>query len=171
MLAAQWKLPPLLVTPITYHHSPELVTDPQLRRFTEIVRLSGRCANVFINEQPAAAIATVRNMCQEQHGINGAETDVLMTEVGRRTKEVAGLFELSIDAATDYETVLRKASEALVEITLHSQQQAAVLEQQAATLQQKASQLSVQYQQLEARAVYRRFDRHGQPGAVRRLSS
>jgi diguanylate cyclase (GGDEF)-like protein len=152
ILASQWKLPPLLVTPITHHHSPERVTDPQLRRFTEIVQLSGRCADIFIDEQPAAAIASVRKLCQDQHGITGDETDALMSEIGRKTREVAGLFELSIGAAADYETVLRKANEALVEITLHSQQQAAVLVQQAVSLQQKASQLTVQNQQLEARA-------------------
>jgi len=129
-----------------------LVTFPTLRRSTEIVQLSGRCADIFIDEQPAAAIAAVRKLCQEQHAIGGDETDALMSEVGRKTREVAGLFELTIGAATDYETVLRKANEALVEITLHSQQQAAVLEQQAASLQEKASQLTVQNRQLEARA-------------------
>jgi diguanylate cyclase (GGDEF)-like protein len=152
ILASQWKLPPLLVTPITYHHAPERVSDLQLRRFTELVQLSGRCADIFIDEQPANSIACVRKMCQDQHGITGDETDALMHEVGRKTKEVAGLFELSIGAAADYETVLRKANEALVEITLHSQQQAAVLEQQAVTLQEKASKLTVQNRQLEARA-------------------
>lgn len=145
MLAGQWKLPPLLVTPITYHHSPEKVTDPQLRRFTEIVQLSGRCADIFVEEQPAGLIAAVRKICQEQHEIPGEETDALLSEIGRKTKEVAGLFELKLDTASDYETVLRKANEALVEITLHSQQQ-------AATLQEKASKLTVENRQLEARA-------------------
>jgi len=152
ILAAQWKLPPLLVTPITYHHSPEHITDPPLRRFTELVQLSGRCADIFIDEQPAAAISAVRKLCLDLYGISGDETDMLMHEVGRKTREVAGLFEVSIGAAADYESVLRKANEALVEITLHSQQQAAVLEQKAATLQETASKLTVQNRQLEARA-------------------
>src|SRR4051812_30024861 len=68
ILASQWKLPPLLNVPITYHHDPASVDDPALRKLTELVALAGRCADVFVDEQAAEAIAAVRKMCHEQHG-------------------------------------------------------------------------------------------------------
>src|SRR4051812_20711738 len=42
-LTRQWKLPPLLSVPVQFHHQPEKVTDPQLRKLTELVNLGGRC--------------------------------------------------------------------------------------------------------------------------------
>ena len=41
--------------------------------------------------------------------------------IGKRTKEVASLFEINIGSSATYEAILKKANEALVEITLKSQ--------------------------------------------------
>lgn len=137
LLAAQWKLPPLLHVPIAHHHTPEKVEDLTLRRLTELVGLAGRCADVFVDPEPAGPIAAVREMCQKQHGLAEADVDGLLDDIGKRTREVAGLFEINIGAAADYEAILKRANEALVEITLQSQQQATQLKQQTVSLEQQ----------------------------------
>lgn len=144
ILANQWKLPPLLTTPILCHHSPDKVTDPALRKLTELARLAGRCADVFVDELPAQAITDVRLWCKTQFQLNEPDCDTLLDEIGTRTREVASLFEINIGSATNYEAILKKANEALVEITLQSQQQATTLKQQANTLQQINQQLKRQ---------------------------
>jgi diguanylate cyclase (GGDEF)-like protein len=138
ILAEQWKLPPLLSTPIAFHHSPQKVEDPALRKLTELVGLAGRCADVFVDENAAEAIATVRKMAQQAHGLSEAEVDALLDEIGKKTKEVASLFEINIgSSAANYEAILKKANETLVEITLQSQMQATQLKQQTQNLEQQ----------------------------------
>jgi diguanylate cyclase (GGDEF)-like protein len=139
MLAEQWKLPPLLSVPIANHHSPEKVTDPTLRKMTELVQISGRCADVFIDEEPAAAIAAVRSQCQKLWNMKEAEVDMMLNDIGKRTKEVASLFEINIGSSTSYEAILKKANEALVDITLQSQQQTNTLMEQNVKLKQAAT--------------------------------
>jgi two-component system cell cycle response regulator len=138
-LAGQWKLPPLLATPILNHHSPAAITDPTLRRLTEIVQLGSRCADVFVEEDPTVAIAEVRTKLSALCGLSEADSDALMKEIGVRTKEVATLFEINIGAVTEYETILKRANEALVEITLQSQMQATQLQEQNQTLKKAAA--------------------------------
>jgi diguanylate cyclase (GGDEF)-like protein len=138
-LAQQWKLPPLLTTPVQYHHDPEKVSDPHVRKLTELINLGGRCADVFVDEQAAQSIADVRKLFLQYVNLNEADADVLMGEIGSRTKEVASLFEINIGTSVEYEAILKKANEALVEITLQSQQQASELKQQNQRLQEQAT--------------------------------
>jgi diguanylate cyclase (GGDEF)-like protein len=58
------------------------------------------------------------------------DADALLSEIGGRTKEVATLFELNIGGASEYEAILKKANETLVEITLQSQQLFSTLKKQ-----------------------------------------
>src|SRR5207249_3095052 len=139
LLAEQWKLPPLLSVPISSHYAPEEVKDPALRKLTELVQLSASCADVFVDEDAAAAIAEVRKACAARHNMKEPECDALLAEIGKRTKEVASLFEINIGSSTEFEAILKKANEALVEITLQTQQQASTLQQQNLKLQVAAT--------------------------------
>ena len=53
------------------------------------------------------------------------DCDRMLDEICVKTKEVASLFEISISASTNFEAILKKANETLVELTLRTQQQAA----------------------------------------------
>jgi diguanylate cyclase (GGDEF)-like protein len=130
LLAEQWKLPPLLSVPIAHHHDPAAVEDPTLRTLTELVALAGRCADVFADANPSAAIADVRSLALEQFQLDAAACDALLADVGTRTKEVAKLFEINIGTTQQYESILKRANDALVELTLQSQMQASQLQQQ-----------------------------------------
>src|SRR5262249_40504983 len=67
IIAEQWKLPPLLSMPIAFHHTPQDVKDPALKKVAEVVELSARCADVFVDAEPAAAINAVRVACQQRY--------------------------------------------------------------------------------------------------------
>ncbi|HWB53056.1 MAG TPA: GGDEF domain-containing protein [Tepidisphaeraceae bacterium] len=139
ILAGQWKLPPLLAIPMAFHHKPGQVSDASLRKLTEVVYLSGRCADVFIEEPAAVAIAEAREFAQKTFNIAQQDCDALLDEVGTRTKEIAQLFEINISDSVTYEGILKKANEALVELTLQTQQQASNLEEQNQKLKKQAS--------------------------------
>ena len=139
ILAGCWKLPPLLAIPMAFHHKPQQVSDAALKKLTEVIHLAGRCADVFIEEPAASAIAAARDFAQKVFNINQADCDALLDEVGTRTKEIAKLFEITISASANYEAILKKANEALIELTLQTQQQASSLEQQNQQLKKEAS--------------------------------
>lgn len=134
LLADTWKLPPVLAAPIAMHHSPESVTEPAVQKLAQVVQLAGSCADVFVEESAAIAIQEVRKACLQHHGLSEKDTDVLLAEIGGKTREVAKLFEINIGVTVDYEAILKRANEALIEITLQSQQQATVMAQKASVL-------------------------------------
>ncbi len=137
VMASMWKLPPLLSTPMARHHSIEGVDDPTLKRLVNVVHLAGRCADVFVDKNPALAITGVRKFCHDHFKMSETDCDTMMGEVGSRSKEVAPLFEIKLGAVSDFDEILKKANEALVELTLRTQQQAINLEQQKVTLEQQ----------------------------------
>lgn len=139
LLTQQWKLPPLLSIPVAFHHTPNQVSDPQLKKLAQIVSLGARCADVFVDASAAQSIADVRRWFGEYFEVNEADADALLAEVGKRTKEVASLFEINIGASGEYEMILKKANEALVEITLQSQIQANQLQEQNQKLKEQVT--------------------------------
>jgi diguanylate cyclase (GGDEF)-like protein len=139
ILAEQWRLPPLLAIPMALHHRPGEVTDVSLQKLSDIVSVAGRCADIFVDTDAAESIAFVRQHCLTQYGIAEADCDAMLDEICKRTKEIAPLFEISIATGTNYDGILKKANEALVELTLRTQQQAATLLQQNKSLKVQAT--------------------------------
>jgi diguanylate cyclase (GGDEF)-like protein len=138
ILAETWKLPPLLSVPVAFHHTPDEVKDVSVKPLTQLVGLAGRCADVFVEVDAAHAIADVRAQANLLYKMSEADCDALLADIGKRTKETAPLFDINIAGASDFEAILKKANEALVEITLQTQQQATTLQQQNQVLKEKA---------------------------------
>jgi hypothetical protein len=79
-------LPPVLAVPIAFHDRPRDVSDVPLKKLTELVSLAGRCADVFVDERPADAIAFVRKSFFDSYQIAEADCDAMMNEISTRTK-------------------------------------------------------------------------------------
>jgi diguanylate cyclase (GGDEF)-like protein len=139
IIADLWKLPSLLATPMRHHHSPEQVIDPQHRRMAEIVQLGGRCADVYVDREPAMAIRDVRAAMRRQFQRSDAQADVLLAQVGAMTREAAQLFEVNLGSAVDFTAVLKGANEALVELALQTQLTSRQLAQENQQLRRRAS--------------------------------
>jgi diguanylate cyclase (GGDEF)-like protein len=153
LLAEMWKLPVTLAVPIANHHAPDVVTDPALRKLAELVQLAGRAADVFVDADAAPAIADVRKICAARHQLTDADCDTILADIGKRTQEVAGLFELSLASPEEYEAILKRANAALVALTLQTQQQAKSLAAQANKLSARASTLQQRNEQLRRQAT------------------
>ena len=139
LLARQWKLPAVLATPIASHHAVTLVTDPALRKVTELVGLSGVCAEIFVCNAAKPAIEAVRKSLREHYNVSEKECDGWLEQIGRDTREVASLFELNIGSSASFEDILKKANETLVEITLQTQLQVNTLRAQNDQLRTQAT--------------------------------
>lgn len=138
LLAQQWNLPPILREPIAFHESPQGASDPSLQKLAELIGLGGRCADIFVDLKPAQSITAVRSTLARRYHMSEADADALLAEIGARTREIASLFEINIGSSAQYEAILKRANEALIEITLQSQQQATRLQHENIELQQKA---------------------------------
>ncbi len=140
LIAEKWRLPAQLTAAIGHHHRPGGVADPATRRVAQLVGLSGRVADVFVDADPAPALADVRRLLAEVCGLaEPADVDAFLSDVGRRSGEAANLFELNVNTEPDYETILERADEARTELTLQSQQQAVQLAVQNEQLQRQAT--------------------------------
>ncbi len=138
-IADMWKLPPVLCEPIRWHIHPAKADDATLQTMAEIVAIAGRCADVFVDINPASAIAEVRKRLSkllEGKIPNSAEfADTLLAKLGGKVKEMTANFEFDAGPEIRYDKILRNANEALVELTLQSQQQAVNMQQKAADMQ------------------------------------
>jgi diguanylate cyclase (GGDEF)-like protein len=139
ILADHWKLPPVLSEPMRHHHEPQNIKDPAVEKMAEVVRISCRCADVFVDEEAAESISHVRRLCAFSYKMSEADADALLKEIGQYTSEVASLFEIRLGAGNNYDSILKKANEALVELSLRSQQQASGLVEQNKKLQTLAT--------------------------------
>jgi diguanylate cyclase (GGDEF)-like protein len=139
MLAEQWKLPPILSTTVGASHDFTKVTDASLKKIALLVQLAGYCADVFVDAEPAGAIVQVRSFCAAEFKMSDTDCDQLLSEISTKTKEVVPLFEINIGDTTNYEAILKKANEALVELTLETQMQATKLQEQNQVLKEKAT--------------------------------
>ena len=80
-------------------------------------RSPASAADVFVDAEPAAAIVQVRATCAAAYKMTDADCDQLLDEIAVKTKEVIPLFEINIGGVANYEAILKKANEALVELT------------------------------------------------------
>jgi diguanylate cyclase (GGDEF)-like protein len=94
---------------------------------------------VFVDEQAARAIQEVRQSIKSFYQLDEAEADAILNEINTKTREIAPLFEINLGQAIDLTSLLKKANEALVEITLQNQMQAVQLQQQNEQLKVKAT--------------------------------
>ena len=137
-LADEWKLPPLLALPMRHHHEPGVIDDPALRELVNVAYAAQLCAEVFVQQDPARQIADVREFCQQNFNMAQTTCDALLGDIGQKAREVAPLFEIKLGEAVDFDTILKRANEALVDLTLRSQQQAMNLEAQNQKLKEVA---------------------------------
>lgn len=123
LMADTWGIPQVLAVPMATHHNPTSVQDPKLRQLAHVCYLAGRCADVFVEESAAMAIGELREHCLREYQLIEADCDGLLNQISRRTGEIAPLFDITINATVSYETVLKKANDSIIQMTLADQEQ------------------------------------------------
>ena len=118
VLAEQWKLPTTLAAPMAHHHRPHEVEEPLERKLADIALLAGRCADVFVDAKPALSISDVRRLCMELYQISELECDAVLVNIGQRTRQLAPLFEIAVEANLTYEGILEEATDELLGLNL-----------------------------------------------------
>jgi hypothetical protein len=52
VLAKQWQLPASFIEPIRFHHDPGAAPEGAARAVARVARLSGLCADIFVEHNP-----------------------------------------------------------------------------------------------------------------------
>jgi diguanylate cyclase (GGDEF)-like protein len=136
VMAELWGFPTNLSVPMKFHHKPASVEGPALQKLTQVCYMAGRCADVFVEESAATAVDELHEFCQSQYNVSQSECDNLITQIHKRTAEIAPLFDVDLNTGVSFEAVLRKANDSVIQLTLAGQQQARLENDQ---LRQQAS--------------------------------
>jgi diguanylate cyclase (GGDEF)-like protein len=137
-LTEKWQFPPILARPIALHYS-RAEGDAQLKPLVDVVSTGVLLSDVFAAEDPARAIALARAELASRHHLSAADIEELLSDIGRAAREAAGLLEVNIGRQRSYQEILNEAQEALVVLSLQTQQQVQTIKREVQTLQAKAS--------------------------------
>src|SRR4051812_31502936 len=116
-LAEHWKLPQVLAIPIGNHHRPQALEDSTVKDVAQVVWLAGRCADVFVDAQPEWSLCDVRRTCMERYQINELDCDAILCRIGLKTNQLAPLFDVPMEAANNYEAILKRANDGQMNMT------------------------------------------------------
>lgn len=137
MLAARWKFPEALVTPIKYHERPSAAP----REHTHGVRcvgLGNLAADIMMGREPAKSLNRFYDRAQQWFGISNEQSDLVLSGIRDGAKQVSHLLRVPLDDSADPGAILGAASERLVEITMEQESQTLRLSAENAQLQQAA---------------------------------
>jgi diguanylate cyclase (GGDEF)-like protein len=138
LLAEKWQFPPLLARPIALHYK-RGESDPRIRPLVDVVSAGVMISDVFTAQNPAAAIAKVRRELATLFNLQPADIETLLDQIGKSAREAASLLEMQIGKERPYQEILNEAQEALVSLSLQSQQQVQSIKREVQTLQVKAT--------------------------------
>jgi two-component system cell cycle response regulator len=136
-LAEEWRLPPILLTPIRYHETPDQAPEA-VRPLVQTVHLGTVAAGVFLAENPAA-VQQLFGGLRDEFNVDTAEAEQLLSTISDTTQEMSKLFDIKTDQVRSVEQILAEANETLLQLSLQSQQNANQLEQANKELQEQAT--------------------------------
>ena len=123
-LAESWKLPPVLVAPIRHHEAPD-DADPELLTLVRSVSLGNRVADIFLlgAEAEGAALETYYAQAEAWFDMPREEAEPALKDFHAESETLGELFELPTGNLGNPDEILARANEALMTLTLQSQQE------------------------------------------------
>lgn len=137
-LAKSWNLPPLLTAPIQFHEAPHAAPEDALLPLVRAVGLGNRVADVYTSEDPGAALQGYYTAAQDWFGVDNSSAEPLLRDIHKASGDMRRLFDLPTGELGNADQILARANEALLQITLQTQQQQSQLEVQNQKLTEQA---------------------------------
>ena len=158
-LAERWKLPPSLCAAIAGSHAPDQLpegTHPDIAHLVRLVAVSGEVADVWIEEDAAAAIKALRQSSSRLLLVDDQKLDVTMRQVAKRSEEAANYFDVEIGSSEDLSAILDQAKETLLILALAANRQVHDAWQAMGSLEAKAKSLEHEAQRDGLTGLYNR---------------
>ncbi len=124
-LCEHWKLPPVLTGPMRWHEQPERAPD-DLKDMAWSVHAASLAADVFLGDDPEA-VERYFQCLHRAFDMDNVAGESLLKTIGDATREMAALFDIDTTEDRDAQAILAEANEALLELSLQTQQNATEL--------------------------------------------
>ncbi len=136
-LAEHWNLPQILLAPIRYHESPDEAPE-EVQQLVRCVALGSYAADIFTSEAPGEALDRYYRRADEWFHLPQDKAEPLLTGIHKNTVEMKRLFDLPTGELGNADSILARANEALLQLSIQQQQQAQKLEAQNKQLVEQA---------------------------------
>ncbi|MEO8540593.1 MAG: GGDEF domain-containing protein [bacterium] len=136
-LAEKWNLPEALVMAIRMFPRPDSA-DHDFRDIVRCVATADAGADLTLGHDPAGALTRFRWDCQQLFGIQSDDADLLIARVIEDASVLGSMLDVP-DAGVSAETVLTRAHEALLQLTLETERENAHLHAERDRLTVEAS--------------------------------
>jgi diguanylate cyclase (GGDEF)-like protein len=158
-LAERWKLPPSLCLAIGASHTPERIpegTHPDIAQLARLIAVSGRVADVWIEENAAQAIHALRISSTHLLQIDEPALDATMQQVAKRSEDIAAYFDVDIGSPDELAAILEQAKETMLILALAANRQASDAREAIGTLEARAKSLEIEAQRDGLTGLYNR---------------
>jgi diguanylate cyclase (GGDEF)-like protein len=156
-----WRLPETLRVAVAFSHrtADELQRaglHEDVRRLASIVRLSGLMADIWARANPVAPTAILKEEVARSVGLAPEELEPVLARTAAAMPEVAALFDLQLGTPDEIASVLDRATETLVMVTLRASRQIDSARAAIDNLQQKTRVLEEASQRDKLTGLYNR---------------
>lgn len=158
-LAERWKLPTTLCTAIAFSHAPDNLpkdVHPDIANLVRLVAVSGEVADLWIEQDPAAAMKRLRGSAARLLQIGDDKLDAALKQIAVRAEEVASYFDVDLDSPEELSAILEQAKETLLILALAANRQASDARQAIGTLEAKTKSLEQEAQRDGLTGLYNR---------------
>jgi diguanylate cyclase (GGDEF)-like protein len=148
-LAERWKLPSTLCTAVRFSHAPDQLpadVHPDIVTLVRLVAVSGEVADLWIEEDPALAMKTLREDSSRLLQIDDAKLDAALKRIAVRAEEVASYFDVDLGTGEELSAILEQAKETLLILAIAANRQVSDARQAIGTLEAKAKSLEQEAQ-------------------------
>jgi diguanylate cyclase (GGDEF)-like protein len=158
-LAERWKLPTTLSTAIALSHSPEKVPADlhvDVANLVRLVAVSGEVADVWIEQNAALAMETLRHSSCQLLQIDDQKLDAALQRVAKRSEEVADYFDVDLGSPEELSAILEQAKETLLILAIAANRQVSDAKEAIGTLEARARSLEQEAQRDGLTGLYNR---------------
>ncbi|MEM1028031.1 MAG: GGDEF domain-containing protein [Planctomycetota bacterium] len=139
MLAQSWKLSPMIVNALRFHHEPENAPD-EWRNHTWCAAVGSIAADVLLPDQVAmAATAKWFEAMKSAFGLDRDKANIVLTSADAHGRAIAGNFNLSPTPKRDVAQILTDANARLLELAMANELNARQLESEKQALHVQAT--------------------------------
>ena len=111
VLARQWQLPGNLIEPIRFHHDPGAAPEGAARAIARVARLSGLCADIFVEHDPLWPIAEGYRLGAEDFGLARPSVDKVLEEIATETRRLGATFEVKVEESATFAQAQKRVGE------------------------------------------------------------
>ena len=145
-LAKRWNLPESLQKAMRGSHALDLDSvSPEHDKSVLSVALASMLAEVWANPAPKESSKRAQDAAAKVLQMSEADYDSLLYDISEALPDVSSLFEIEMGELKRADEILHEAKEALVTVTLQSQQQASQMARTMAVLASKNRELEAQH--------------------------